>query len=81
MRDGTTLTFEDLRREAAAALDDADETQSAVAEALGVHRSSVSHARKIAGPRYAELQRRIVEHLTPYAVEEVPRRWKVRRVE
>jgi hypothetical protein len=79
MRDGTTLTFEDLRRETAEALDTADATQSAVAEALGVTPSAVTKAKTEAGPHRAALQRRILGHLTPYRVEPEPQTFKARR--
>jgi gentisate 1,2-dioxygenase len=79
MRHGTTLTFEDLRRETAEALESADETQSAVAEALGVAPPQITKAKTTTGATYAALQRRILEHLTPYRVEEQPVTFKARR--
>jgi len=69
MRDGTELDFEGLRKEAAAAVEDAGRSQSEVARELDVHRSAVSRAVKESGPRLSELQRRIIRHLTPYRIE------------
>jgi len=80
MRDGTELDFEGLRRETRAAVDGTHKTQTAIAEALGVHRSAVSRALRTAGPKFEKLQRRIIAHLTPYEVE-AHRLFKARRVE
>ena len=68
MRDGTELDFEELRAQAQAAIESAGRTQSEVAEALGVHRSAVSRALHTAGPKFQELQRRIIRLLTPYRI-------------
>jgi dsDNA-specific endonuclease/ATPase MutS2 len=70
MKDGQTLTYGDLRREVAAALDDAEVTQRTVAAALGVTPQAISNAKAEAGPRRAKLQRRILAHLTHFRVEE-----------
>jgi transcriptional regulator with XRE-family HTH domain len=73
MRSGQTLTYEDLRRAVADALDNAGVTQRAVAEALGVSPSAVGHAKNRTGAKVARMQRRILEHLTGYRIEEEPR--------
>jgi predicted transcriptional regulator len=69
IRDGTEMDYEQLRAEAAAAVTDAAETQREVAMALGVAESSVSRALKEPGPKFQELQTRIIERLTPYRIE------------
>ena len=69
MRDGTEVDFDGLRAEARAAVASSGHTQSDVADALGVHRSAVSRALKTSGAKFQELQRRIIEHLTPYQIE------------
>jgi predicted transcriptional regulator len=70
MRDGTEMDHDGLRDAVRDALASADTTQRAVAEALGVSEAAVSMAKREAGSRRTELQRRILEHLTPYTVEE-----------
>ena len=71
MRHNQRLTHEELRDEVAKAIDEVyPGTQSDLARALGVHRSSISRAVREAGPALAELQRRILEQIFPdYAVE------------
>ena len=69
MRDGTEMDFNALRAEAEQALEASGHTQSDVADALDVHRSAVSRALKTSGGKFQELQRRIIEHLTPYQIE------------
>jgi predicted transcriptional regulator len=69
MRDGSTLDYAALRDEARSAIDASGKSQSEVADDLGVHRSAVSRALKTAGPKFQELQRRIIEGLTPYRIE------------
>ena len=69
MRDGTEMDFDALRAEAARAVEASGHTQSDVAGALDVHRSAVSRALKTSGGKFQELQRRIIEHLTPYRIE------------
>lgn len=44
--------------------------QSALADDLGKHRSSISRALNETGPVFSKLQMEIIERLTPYAVEE-----------
>jgi len=68
MRDGTEMDFNALRDEAAAAIEQSGKTQTEIADALDVHRSAVSRALKTAGTKFQELQRRIIEHLTPYRI-------------
>jgi predicted transcriptional regulator len=80
MREGTELTPEMLRDEAAAAVERSGQSQAAVARELGVHRSAVSRAVKEVSPNFYKLQRRIIEHLTPYRLEK-RERWAVRREE
>ncbi len=70
MRHNQRLTFEDLRDETRAAVEQFAASQAALARELGVTRGAVSRAMKEAGPALASLQRRIVEHLTGYRIEE-----------
>jgi predicted transcriptional regulator len=78
MEAGTTLDYEALRRATADALATAP-TQAAVAEALGVSPSAVGHAKNRTGAKVARMQRRIIEHLTPYRVEEEEPRFRIHR--
>lgn len=69
MREGTRLTFEELRDAAAAAVERSGRSQAEVARDLGVHRSAICRALKESGPRLSKLQRRILRALTPYRIE------------
>lgn len=80
MRDGTELDLRGLQREAAHAAEESGRTQSAIARELDVHRSAVSRALRHTGRQFAKLQCRIIEHLTPYRLEE-RRTWKAHRSE
>jgi len=80
MRDGSRLSFEDLREAAAEAVAASDQTQTDVADALGVHRSSISRALAEPGANWQQLQRRIIAHLTPYQIDRKTY-FKARRVE
>ena len=66
---GSKLDFDALRAEAMAAPEACGRTQTEIAGELGVHRSAVSRAVKTVGPKFQDLQRRIIEHLTPYRIE------------
>lgn len=71
MRQNQTFTgYEELHRLALEAVRDSGKTQAAVAEDLGKSTGAVSRALKEPGSRFASLQKEIVEHLTPYRVEE-----------
>ena len=69
MRDGTEMSFDELRDETAAAVDESGKSQSQVARELDMHRSAVSRAVKESGPRVQKIQRRVLRHLTPYRIE------------
>lgn len=69
MQHGTKLDYEGLQREAKRILDESDYTQEAIAEKLGVARTSVAKAVTQAGPKFQQLQMRILETLTDYKVE------------
>jgi phage tail tape-measure protein len=69
MRDGTEMSFTDLRDEAKAAVDDAGKSYAEMGRELDVHRTAVARAVKEAGAKFQKLQRRIIEHLTPYRIE------------
>lgn len=70
MRPGQVLTDDDLRREAEAAVEASGMNQSQVADALGVHRSTVSRALSQTGGTFTTAQRQIIALLTDYVVEE-----------
>lgn len=63
------LTYRQLRRAAAALVDESDRSQSALARELDVHRSSVSRALNEEGPQFEKLQTKIIELLTPNRIE------------
>ena len=70
MDDDRPLTYDMLRQTARDAYRDGNATQVELAQALDVSQSSVSQALATTGPKFAHLQRRIIEHLTPYEVVE-----------
>lgn len=69
MRDGTELSFDELRDETAEAVEESGRSQAEVARELDMHRSAVSRAVKESGPRVQKIQRRVIQHLTPYRVD------------
>ena len=69
MQHGTKLDYEGLQREAKRTLDQSDYTQAAIAEKLGVARTSVAKAVTQVGPKFQQLQMRILEVLTDFEVE------------
>lgn len=69
MQHGTKLDYEGLQREAKRTLDQSDYTQAAIAEKLGVARTSVAKAVTQVGPKFQQLQMRILEALTDFDVE------------
>ena len=73
MRKGQKLDYEALRREAKAAIEGSGKSQAQVGRELGVSRGAVSRAVKETGSKLASLQRRIIEHLTDYRLEEETR--------
>jgi len=66
---GTKLDYEGLQREAKRTLDQSDYTQVAIAEKLEVARTSVAKAVTQVGPKFQQLQMRILETLTDFEVE------------
>lgn len=74
-----TLDHESLRKEAEAAANtakaDTGLTRTALAEALGVSSGAISRALSEGEDpgRYASLQIRIIEHLTPYTIRDETR--------
>ena len=74
MRHGQRFTYEELRDEVARAVQEIyPGTQSDLARALDVHRSSISRAMRESGPTLSQLQGRILEQVYPeYAVEKEP---------
>lgn len=69
MQHGTKLDYEGLQREAKRSLDQSTYTQEALAEKLGVARTSVAKAVTQVGPKFQQLQMRILETLTDFKVE------------
>jgi len=61
--------YEKLLQVAQKAVDNAQVSQSEIARQLGVHRSTVSRALSESGPKFQDLQRRIIDRLTPYRVQ------------
>jgi predicted transcriptional regulator len=76
MRHNQKLSYDELRDEAAAAVDAYDGTQTEIAEQLGVTRGAVSRALKEEGSSLAGLQIRILELLRPgYTLEKEEQVW------
>lgn len=69
MKHGTKLDYEGLQREAKRTLDESEYTQAEIAGELGVARTSVAKAVTQVGPKFQQLQMRVLEALTDYAVE------------
>jgi predicted XRE-type DNA-binding protein len=69
VKHGTNLDYEGLQREAKRTMDQSAYTQEAIAEQLGVARSSVAKAVTQVGPKFQQLQMRILEALTDFEVE------------
>jgi transcriptional regulator with XRE-family HTH domain len=69
MRHGSRLDYAQLKSKAHEALSESGLTQQALAERLGVARSSVARAVTQAGPKFQQLQMQIIEALTEYTVE------------
>ena len=69
MKHGTKLDYEDLQREAKRTLDESEYTQEVIAGELGVARTSVAKAVTQVGPKFQQLQMRILEALTNFEVE------------
>ena len=69
MQHGTKLDYEGLQREAKRTLDQSDYTQAAIAEKLGVARTSIAKAVTQVGPKFQQLQMRILDTLTDFEVE------------
>jgi DNA-directed RNA polymerase specialized sigma24 family protein len=63
------LSYEELQEQARTALNESDWTQREIADELDVTRGSVAKAVTQAGPRYQQLQMRIIERLTDYRME------------
>lgn len=64
-----TLTYEELRQRAKEVVEASAKSQSEVAEALGLHKSTVSRALSEAGGKHQSTQIRIIEYLTGHRVE------------
>lgn len=74
VRHDQILDYEALREEAAAAVASAvaaGRRQYEIADTLGVSAGALSKALTNAGARFAKLQQRAIDELTPYRVHEV----------
>ena len=72
MRHNQRLTYETLRDEAKAAVEESNMKKQDIARALDCQPSAISQAIRLTGRKYAKLQRRIIGYLTDYQVEEEP---------
>ena len=72
MRHNQELSHEQLRQEAEDAVEKSGKSQAQIARELEVSRAAVSRAVKETNTALLALQKRIVEHLTSYEIEEVP---------
>lgn len=81
MRHNQRLTVEQLRQEAYDAVKGSGRSQVDIARGLGVTEGAVSQAIREKGTRLADLQRRIIEYLTPYTIEREPQTWRARKSE
>jgi predicted DNA-binding protein (UPF0251 family) len=69
VRPGARLSYEELCSVAARLLRESGHTQQEMADRLGVSRISVARAVTEAGPKFQQLQMRIVEALSGFDVE------------
>ena len=70
MRHNQRLDYETLCDEAAEAVRLNPKQKQEIAEELGRSAAAISRAIREAGPKFAQLQREIIAHLTDYRVEE-----------
>jgi predicted transcriptional regulator len=69
VRHGSKLTYEELQEHAHTLAREAGDTYAEIAEALGVSENAVAKAVTTAGPKFQQVQMRIIEHLSEYEVE------------
>lgn len=62
------MDYEELRKQAARTVEKSDCTQLEIGEKLDVSSGAMSRALSESGQKFASLQRRIIECLTPYRV-------------
>jgi len=70
MRDGMEMDYEILCNEAARIFAESNYSQTQLADELEVSTGAMSRALSESGPKFSRLQRRILERLTPYRIEE-----------
>lgn len=63
------MDYEALRREATQTVEQSGSTQTEIANELEVTAGALSRALSESGPKFSRLQRRILQHLTPYRIE------------
>jgi len=64
------MNYDELRERAARAVSESGRTQVRLADELDVSPGAMSRALSESGPKFSNLQRRIIEHLTPYRIEQ-----------
>lgn len=70
MQNGMEMDYEALCEEAARLVSESRYSQTQLADELGVSTGAMSRALSESGPKFSRLQRRILERLTPYQIEE-----------
>lgn len=70
MRHNEKLDYDKLRAEAEAAVEESGKKRIEIASELGVSSGAITRALKEPGSKFSELQKRIVEHLTDYRIDE-----------
>jgi len=70
MEEGMELDYEELCRQAALIVEESKYTQLEIGKELGVSSGAMSRALSETGPKFSSLQRRIIERLTSYRIEQ-----------
>lgn len=70
MHNGMEMDPEALCEEAARVVSESSYSQTQLADELEVSTGAMSRALSESGPKFSRLQRRILERLTPYQIEE-----------
>lgn len=70
MQDGMEMDYEALCEEAARLVSESGYSQKQLANELEVSTGAISRSLSESGPKFSRLQRRILERLTPYRIDE-----------
>lgn len=70
MHDGMEMDYEALCKEASRAVTESDYSQTQLADELEVSTGAMSRALSESGPKFSRLQRKILERLTSFRIEE-----------